>query len=446
MDVDQSNLFKSSQAMTLKSPPERPRERPRESAPRAPRLRWAAFTRISAAAREALPRLRGGAGWAAGRARLLGARLAPARAWGEAGLRRARAARLPPAARRALGALERRLLTSDWALLGHGDDWVEVSGWRVLAPERYALLVATTLSAGWLYGAWLLWAVGLAGAVWVGRRFWVRVSVEGEFECRTSLCGVPYRALRLPLWAPLYCEGEGALRRIRLGGDGALLEPIELICCGRARADILCALVNSTAQHAQRLRLEAPAAVPAPPRPEEGAWVLSLIEGAPTALSPAASRGAGGGACSWWAPRADLCLSCALWVLCAPALAAQLPASLLLVTCAWLLAAAALLSARETLSVSPQGALWRRALFGFTLSSRAWAPDVRVQLEVDSLAPRGRRVLLYERGRPETLTAVGAPWDAPWIYSTLTALQTALQREAGPEAGPPDAPPPLSRG
>ena len=324
----------------------------------------------------------------------------------------------------ALEDLELSLLTSDWSLLGHGDDWVEIRGWRALAPERYALLCATALCVGYLYGAWLLLGAGGAGGVWLSRRFRLRVSAHDELECQMSVCGVTYRALRLPLWARLYCEGEGGVRLIRLGGDAALFEPLELLSCARPRAVVLCELINSTAQQAQRLRLEDPERFTraAQPRLEPGEWLVTLIEGAPTLLGPTTSRHSGGGRCAWWAPRGGLTLSCALLVTSAPALAAQLSAPLLSALLCWLLALGALVSARESLCVSVDGVTWRRSLLGFVVRERRWPLSVTAHLEVDSVAPSGRRVTLYTPGAPETLASLGAPWDARWIHQTLLEL------------------------
>ncbi len=324
----------------------------------------------------------------------------------------------------ALEDLELSLLTSDWSLLGHGDHWVEIRGWRALAPERYALLCATALCVGYLYGAWLLLGAGGAGGVWLSRRFRLRVSARDELECDMSVCGLTYRALRLPLWGRLYCEGDGGVRLIRLGGDDALFEPIELLSCSRARAAVLCELINSTAQQAQRLRLEEPErfARAAQARPEPGEWLVTLIEGAPTLLGPTTSRNGGGGCCAWWAPRLDLTLSCVLLVASAPALAAQLSAPLLSALLCWLLALGALVSARESLCVSVDGVIWRRSVLGFVAQERRWPLSVVTRLEVDSVAPSGRRVTLYVPGAPETLASLGAPWDARWIYQTLNEL------------------------
>lgn len=330
----------------------------------------------------------------------------------------------------ALEDLEVSLFTSDWSLIGHGDDWVEIRGWRALAPERYALICATALCVGWLYSAWLVFIGGAACAVWLSRRFRLRVSPEGELECCTSACGVTYRRLTLPLWAPLRSEGEGAVRLVRLGGDEALAEHLELLSCARPRAAILCDLINQTAQEAQRKRLESPERFHRPGvlRVEPGEWLVSVIEGAPTLLGPTSARLQAGGSCAWWAPSPGLIRSCALLVIVAPAISPLLSAPLLNLLCCWLIAALTLVSAREHVSVSTDGLVWRRSVLGFTVRERAWSLNARLQLESDSLTPSGRCVILYEPGRPESLMSLGSPWDARWIYERVTELVSAARR------------------
>ncbi len=280
----------------------------------------------------------------------------------------------------------------------------------------------TTLSVGWLYGAWLIFMAGAAGAVWLSRRFRVRVSPQGQLECSTSACGLTYYTLRLPLWSTLRCEGEGAVRLVRLGGDEARFEPIDLLSCTRARALILCDLINHTAQEAQRKRLEAPERFPRPEAraPDATEWLVSVIEGAPTLLGPTSKGHRGGGECAWWAPGADLTLSCALIVTLSPALSPLLSAPLLTVLCCWLAATLTLISARERLRVSIDGVVWSRSILGITTRERSWSLQARPHLERDSLTPSGRCVSLYEPGKPEGLTVIGSPWDAPWIYKHLT--------------------------
>lgn len=309
---------------------------------------------------------------------------------------------------------------SDWGGLLDATG-LEVSGWRVLSPQRYVLLSLVLLGLGGLYHQpWLIFGGGVLIA-WITRRAHLLVSAERGCVLSLSMCGLTYQRLRLPLWTPAHIERHGALSTVWLGSLKSSFHIYELSICHRERAEEYLALYREGARRAQASRLVHPVS---PPLSMNGEWQVSLIELFPLISGPRSSSTMGELRLSWWAPRiGDLITGASLLTLSPFSLVLSPSGGLWPLMLSLLSCVCVFFGCREELMLTSTEYQWTRRWLRFPIARQRWSSEVSVSLVSDPSAPHGRHVLLYEPGAPESAKALGATWDSDWIWSQLASVR-----------------------
>jgi len=311
------------------------------------------------------------------------------------------------------------LRQSDWGAL-LSPRGVVVSGWRVLSPQRYALMSIVLLSLGLLYSHPLLVISGLTLTAWATRRAHLELSPERGGLLKLSSCGFTYARYSFPAWSPMKIERRGALGVLWLGSLESTFELFELFVCDYERAEELARLYHEGARRAQAHRLVEP---PAPQgQSAVGEWQISLIELTSLLSGPRATHSVSQSRLTWWAPSAPAISSSLL-------LLALTPFTLLFAEGMWpvllslTVALSLIFGPREELYLSQSALIWRRTWLMVSLCSRVWPASVQRSLINDPGAPHGRYILIHEPGALSSAHAVGHSWDSDWIWSQLTIAQ-----------------------
>ena len=313
---------------------------------------------------------------------------------------------------------------SDWGGLLDATG-LELSCWRTLSPQRYALLSLVCLGLGALYQQPLLIFTGSLVIAWVTRRARLEVSAERGCLLSLSLCGVTYQRRSLPLWTPLSVERHGALSVVWLGDMNSSYHVYELMVCHQERAEEFKALYREGARRAQASRLVQPVE---PKISMSGEWQVSLIELLPLISGPRSTYLPNHIKLSWWAPSGASLLGGLMVLTLSPFSLILSPEGALWPLLITLGASVmALFGVREELSVTPERCRWTRRWMSFPTSRQEWSASMSATLISDPVAPHGRHVLLYEAGVPSSVKAIGGAWDSDWIWSQLTTARTQLQ-------------------